>query len=214
MRVVFEYSREKDVWCLRNYGKTSMNSTFSTKMYELLIEERGGVPSNEDTSIFIDGYLAKNDIDIDVYKNKYQSDWDSIADEYKKIAEGIFKVNITNTVTAYLTINNRSPYSIESNLFFVKVPSESVRKTVMHELWHFYTWHKFGITWEEKIGKEKYNEIKEALTVLLNVECKDLLPEGVLDMGYPQHQELRAKILKLWSKERDIEKLWSELIVR
>ena len=214
MRVVFEYSREKDVWCLRNYGKTSMNSTFSTKMYELLIEERGGVPSNEDTSIFIDGYLAKNDIDIDVYKNKYQSDWDSIADEYKKIAEGIFKVNITNTVTAYLTINNRSPYSIESNLFFVKVPSESVRKTVMHELWHFYTWHKFGITWEEKIGKEKYNEIKEALTVLLNVECKDLLPEGVLDMGYPQHQELRAKILKLWSRERDIEKLWSELTVR
>lgn len=214
MRVVFEYSREKDVWCLRNYGKTSMNSTFSTKMYELLIEERGGVPSNEDTSIFIDGYLAKNDIDIDVYKNKYQSDWDSIADEYKKIAEGIFKVNITNTVTAYLTINNRSPYSIESNLFFVKVPSESVRKTVMHELWHFYTWHKFGITWEEKIGKEKYNEIKEALTVLLNVECKDLLLEGVFDMGYPQHQELRTKILELWSRERDIEKLWSELTVR
>ncbi len=214
MKVVFEYSREKDVWCLRNYGKTSVNSSSTTKMYDLLIKEYGNTHSNENTTTFIDNYLIKNDIDIDAYKSRYQSDWDSIADEYKKIAEDVFKVNISNIIIAYLTINNRSPYSIESSLFFVKVPSESVRKTVMHEIWHFYTWHKFGITWEEKMGKEEYNEIKEALTVLLNVECKDLLPEGVLDMGYPQHQELRAKILKLWSKERDIEKLWSELIVR
>ena len=214
MKVVFEYTREKDIWCLLNYGRTSVNSSLSTKIYDLLVEGYGGTPTSENTSVFIDNYLATNNIEIDVYKTKYQSDWDSIADKYRKIAEDVFKAPVLGTVTAYLTVNTRSPYSIESSLFFVKVPSESVRKTVMHELWHFYTWYRFGVTWEEKIGKEKYNEIKEALTVLLNVECKDLLPEGILDMGYHQHQELRARILELWSKERDIEKLWSELVVR
>lgn len=214
MKVVFEYSREKDIWCLVNYGKTSMNSSSTTKVYDLLVKGYGDTPLVENIAMFIDGYLATNNVDIDAYKSKYQSDWNSIADEYRKIAEDVFKIHVDDTVTAYLTINTRSPYSIESNIFFVKIPSESVRKTIMHELWHFYTWYKFGVVWEEKMGKEKYNEIKEALTVLLNVECKDLLPESVLDMGYPQHQELRAKILELWSKERDIEKLWSELIMR
>ena len=47
---------------------------------------------------------------------------------------------------------------------------------------------------------------------MLNIECKGLLPEGILDMGYSQHQELRAKIVELWSKERDMDKLWSGLI--
>lgn len=211
MKVVFEYSCEKDIWCLLNYGKTSTNSSSSTKVYEFLVKEYGNIPTDENTFVFIDNYLTTHNVEIDVYKTKYQSDWDSIADKYRKVVEDVFKVNISDTITAYLTINTRSPYSVENNLFFVKVPSESVRKTVMHELWHFYTWHKFGITWEEKIGKGKYNEIKEALTVLLNVECKDSLPKGVFDMGYPQHQELRARILELWSKERDIEKLWREL---
>ena len=212
MKVVFEYSREKDIWCILNYGKTSTNSPFPTKVYEQFVESYGSASSNENAGTFIENYLSGNKIEVDVYRNTYQFDWDGIADEYEKIAEDIFKVNIPNTVTAYLTINNRSPYSIESNLFFVKVPSESVRKTVIHELWHFYTWYKFGVVWEEKIGKEKYNEIKEALTVLLNIECKGLLPEGILDMGYSQHQELRTKIVELWSKERDMDKLWSGLI--
>ncbi len=212
MKVVFEYSREKDIWCLLNYGKTSSNSPTPTKIYEQLVTTYGDTPSVENASQFINDYLSSNGVLIDEYKDKYQLDWDSVADKYQKIAEDIFKVEIKDTINAYITVNSRHPYSIEGNLFFVKVPSESVRKTVMHELWHFYTWYKFGITWQEKIGAEKYNEIKEALTVLLNVECKGLLPDGVLDMGYSQHQELRSRILELWSEERDIEKLWQKLV--
>lgn len=77
----------------------------------------------------------------------------------------------------------------------------------MHELWHFYTWYKFGFEWEEKLGKEKYNNLKESLTVLLNVECVNLLKEKVYDNGYPQHQELRKNILKIWNKNKDIDYL-------
>jgi hypothetical protein len=82
----------------------------------------------------------------------------------------------------------------------------------MHELWHFYTWQVFGREWENKLGKQKYNEIKEALTVLLNVECKNLLPEGITDNGYPQHKELREKIVVEWEKDKNIEKLWGKLV--
>ena len=81
----------------------------------------------------------------------------------------------------------------------------------MHELWHFYTWYSLGINQVEKLGKEKYNDLKEALTVLLNVEFRDLLPEGIIDAGYPQHKELRDKILKFWEKDRNIINLWNYL---
>ncbi len=78
----------------------------------------------------------------------------------------------------------------------------------MHELWHFYTWYGLGIDQEEKLGKAKYNDLKEALSVLLNVECKDLMSEGKHDKGYPQHAELREQILHFWENEKDIRKLW------
>ncbi|MEY2640919.1 MAG: hypothetical protein RL150_312 [Candidatus Parcubacteria bacterium] len=77
----------------------------------------------------------------------------------------------------------------------------------MHKLWHFYTWYAFGSTQEERLGKQKYNDLKEALTALLNVECRDLLPEGVADTGYPQHQELRQQILAYWETDKDTRNL-------
>ena len=82
----------------------------------------------------------------------------------------------------------------------------------MHELWHFYTWYGLGTDQERKLGRQKYNDLKESLTVLLNVECNDLMPAGIQDNGYPQHQELRAMILDFWAHEKSIIKLWDYLI--
>ena len=86
------------------------------------------------------------------------------------------------------------------------------RKTVMHELWHFYTWYALGVDQEERLGKQKYNDLKEALTVLINIECKDLLKKGVEDKGYPQHQGIRQKILKYWETDRNLKNLWEYLV--
>ena len=81
----------------------------------------------------------------------------------------------------------------------------------MHELWHFYTWYKFGESEQERIGAKKYNNVKESLTVLLNIECKDLLPEGIEDTGYPQHQKLREEIKILWEEKPDIDFVWESI---
>lgn len=211
MKVNFTYNQEKDVWSLLKFGKGSMNSPIPTKEYSLLVDSHGDNPTNKDIYLFTKKYIKDNKIDIEQRIEQSQREWDDIADEYQKRAEGIFGVSLQKDVTAYVSINSRCPYSIEDNFFLVFISTKSTLKTAMHELWHFYTWQKFGEEELEKLGPQKYNDIKEALTVLLNIECGDLFPEGVQDFGYPQHKELRENIVEFWKETKDIEKLWQHL---
>ena len=212
MQVNFTYNKDKDIWCLLNKGKSSNNSQSPTKQYEQLVAEFGDNPTEENIAIFIDKYIRENSIDIPSRAAKIERDWEDVSVEFQKVAEEIFYTPLPNDVTAYLTVNSRCPYSTQGNFFYVSLQSTQATRTVMHELWHFYTWYGLGVDQEEKIVKQKYNDLKEALTVLLNVECKDLLPEGVTDTGYSQHQEVREKILKYWEKDRNIENLWNYLV--
>lgn len=208
MTVTYTYNRDKDIWCLLNKGKSSNNSSQATKVYQELVEMYGDDPSEAETSQFIDSYLEKNGIDPDDIAKVYQNDWDSIADEFHKRAENIFQTTLPNDITGYLTVNNRSPYKIPENFFYVSLHKPTARAVTMHELWHFYTWYGLGTDQEEKLGKEMYNNLKEALTVLLNVECVDLFPEREMDKGYPQHEDLRKRILEQWSQNKDAVALW------
>lgn len=212
MKIKFIYDKEKDIECLLDFGKSSHNSPFPTKEYEELVSKFGENPDKKSTSLFIEEYIKKNNYNIPEYVSKHQKDFDEISEEFQKIAEKVFGVSLKDDVTAYLTINGRLPYNIKNNYFFVHVREKTQRHLAMHELWHFYTWHKYGKSWVEKMGFQKYNDIKESLTVLLNVLCKDLFPEGVKDIGYPQHQELRTKILELWEEKSDIEYVWDNII--
>lgn len=213
MKLTFKYDRTKDVWCVLNYGKTSMNLPTPTQQYSELVHQYGDHPSESDVDAFIELYLSMQGIDSQEMADILQQAWEKIAPEYHKRAEVIFGVTLPRDVTAYLTINERCPYSIEQDMFFVSTAyPHAANKTAMHELWHFYTWFKYGIEWEEKLGKAKYNEIKESLTVLLNIECKDLLPEGIADKGYQQHQELRQKIIDFWSHDKNMDALWNMLM--
>ena len=211
MKINFAYNRERDVWCLLKYGNNSVNSSQRTKAFEMLVSEYGDNPTNEDASNFIDKYISQNSIDFSAYIANYQKNWDVVTDEYTKRAESIFKVSLPKDIAVFLTVNGRCPYNILGNYFLVSLSADYMRKNVMHELWHFYTWYKFGVVWEEKLGKQKYNDLKEALTILLNIECGDLFP-NIQDTGYPQHKELREKIVRYWQEEKDIDKLWNKLV--
>jgi hypothetical protein len=211
MKVTFAYDHEKDVWCLLNKGKSSNNSQNATKVYEEFVAKYGEVPTSETTSVFIKEYIAENQIDLDQLIARYQDELDSVAEEFQMRAENIFGAKLPQNVTAYLTVNPRAPYSIENNYFYIPTAATSVKKTSMHELWHFYTWYGLGEGEEGRLGKQKYNDLKEVLTVLLNVECKDLLG-GAQDNGYPQHKELREKALDFWAKDQNIRNLWEYLV--
>jgi hypothetical protein len=212
VKVTFTYDKNKDIWNLLNWGAGSHNRPTPTIVYKQLLNYCRGKPVKSNTAEFIEKYFVDNNIEIQTYIAEYQKDWDIISSEYFKRADEIFNLRLPTDVTAYLSINNRCPYNILDHFFCVTVPAPSrLRQTVMHELLHFYTWYKFG-AWEKKLGRAKYNDYKEALTVLLNLHFKDLLPEGVEDLGYPQHVEIRNKIKYLWSQTNDITNIW-EIIV-
>jgi hypothetical protein len=210
MNLTFKYDKSRDVWCLLNKGKTSNNSPTPTAVYQELIAEVGDNPNESTTSQFIEKYLETNNLEPDTLAESYKKMFESISTDFQAIAERVFGVPLNKDITVYLTVNNRCPYDLEEGSFFVSISGGTPVRAMMHELWHFYTWEKFGAEREAQIGEEKYNNIKEALTVLLNVECKHLMPEGVEDKGYPQHQELRTKIIELWKQNQDIEYVWNQ----
>lgn len=212
MKINFCYDKNKDVWCLLNKGKGSNNSPKPTKQYEQFVAMYGADPSFEDATSFVDQYIIKNEIDIRGCIELFQHNWEQVQNEFQNRAEIIFDTILPNDITAYLTINSRCPYNVEDNYFYVSMQSNNVRGIIMHELWHFYTWQGLGVNQEEILGPQKYNDIKEALTGLLNVECRDLLTEDMTDAGYPQHQDLRKQILKYWEKDRNIKNLWNHII--
>jgi hypothetical protein len=212
MTLLFDYDREKDIWCVLTYGKGAQNTSHITTQYEALLKETAGNPTPENTSQFIDSYLANSNIGIQTYIKKYKDDWETVSLEYRQIAERIFNTSLPRPITAYLTINSRRPYNLKEDYFFLTVPSQSMRRPILHELWHFYTWHAFGKNQKETLGEEKYNMLNEALTVLLNVECNELLPDGILDNGYPQHKKLREKITIFWNRGKNIKELWAYMI--
>jgi len=71
----------------------------------------------------------------------------------------------------------------------------------MHLQFHKYFWEDC----EKKIGKTKTVDLKEALTVLLNLEFRDLLL--VEDKGYKKHERLRKKFANAWKETHDFSKV-------
>ena len=98
MKVTFKYKKDKDIWCLMNYGKGSFNSKQPTKVYEKMVEEFGENIDENKTSNFIDSYLKNNSISVEKFIKEYQDDWDSIDGNYYKKAEEIFGVSLKNDV--------------------------------------------------------------------------------------------------------------------
>lgn len=80
----------------------------------------------------------------------------------------------------------------------------------MHELFHFYTWQAFHKTLKKGFSEERYNDIKESLTELFNLEFADLMG-GAKDKGYAQHKAMRDKIRAIWTKNKNIKNLVRQL---
>lgn len=208
MKVIFKYNEDSDIDCLLDKGPGSNNQPgLQTKTYAELLKFTTDIENEDKVREFVRKYIKEHELNLPEKAILLQEKWDQISAEFEKRAEKVFGVTIKDTISAYLTITGRFPYNIEKKLFFVSVQRESVNSIAMHELWHFYTWHRFGKDQMDRLGPQRYNEIKEALTVLLNSECANLL-NGEIDKGYPQHQELRKLIAKQWSETKDIEMIW------
>lgn len=207
MHLDFFYNEDKDIECLLKYGGGSSNSpTQKTEVYEELLKYTRELDNLEKVREFARTYIGENGIRPKDKVETYKKSWGNVEKVFGEKTEKIFGLKIEKEITAYLTITGRWPYSIKNNYFYVSAKKESVNLTIMHELWHFYTWAKFG--GEVKMsGEDKYNDLKEALTEIINLEFPDIL-NGEVDSGYPQHQALRKVVSNVWLKTGDIEKVW------
>jgi len=115
-------------------------------------------------------------------------------------------------IIAYLTTSGICPYDPKepSFMFSFAYSFPSCFRACGHEIMHLY-FHEFywGLV-EDKIGKDKTGDLKEALSVLLNEEFKDLWFDT--DYGYEPHKKLREFIVKEWKKEPDFDVLLNKCV--
>jgi len=182
----------------------------------MYFEKYGPILDKYKLNEFINEYIKKNKINVAQKLKTIENKWSQISKIFWPRAEKIFKTKLPyKQITIYLSISDVCAYNIKDGYFFVTMESSYPNLTIVHELWHFFTWFSFGKNFKENnvISKERYYEIKESLTEILNLEFKDLLNSKV-DKGYTPHQEIRREIRKLWTEKKDIRKIVDKLLKR
>jgi hypothetical protein len=213
VQVQFAYSIEKDA---DNFIRAhrSLNRTDDSKLYSAFVNEHPDTaPTVEVLQEFIQSYIATHKIDIDAGLEASRKYWHPIQSDYFRRVENLFGSSLpTEIVTAYASVNDRYGYNINENYFFISADRpEKNNFTIAHEIFHFYTWYRFAEPLKAKgLTLPQYNDIKESLTEILNIEFGDLL-NGRRDNGYPQHQEMRRRVHELAKKGKSLEEIVHDL---
>lgn len=145
---------------------------------------------------------------IEIERVALQKAWDLVNKRYFERMEKIFKKKFPfEEVNAYITTSGRCPYDPDEPSFMVSLfySLPDSLNTCGHEIMHIFFHNTYWAEVEKEVGEEKTADLKEALTVLLNLEFKDLWIAK--DRGYESHQELRNFISEKWKEEKDFEKL-------
>lgn len=139
-----------------------------------------------------------------------EKSWRIVEKKYFNVLEKITKKPIlTDKFTCYYTTGMMCPYMEKENWFMASmwhsIPNSIT--TICHEIMHLQFLHYYRKFMKKSgLSEEKIQVFKEALTFLLN----DIEFERIIlceDNGYPEHKELRNKLQKIWSKEKDFDKL-------
>ena len=149
---------------------------------------------------------------IEFFKESLEKSWKDINDKYFNRLEKITNQPISSeNFNAYITTVGRCAYD-QNNSFTVslKRPLLQALRTCGHELFHIHIDNNYGIELRKSLGENKFNFLNESLTVLLNLEFRDLW--FVEDVGYFQTKNLRNYISQEWKEEKDFEKLLEKCI--
>lgn len=201
--IQFAYDSKKDADNLIR-AHHSLNRTDDSKLYSAFVNEYSdAIPTINTLQDFIQNYIAVKKINIERGLEMSQKYWYPVQLDYFQRMKSIFHVSLpAETITAYASVNDRYGYNIDENYFFVSADEPARNNLIIaHEVFHFYTWYQFAQPLKAKdMTLAQYNDIKESLTEILNIEFADIL-NNKHDNGYPQHQKMRHRINELW-KER------------
>lgn len=141
---------------------------------------------------YLDSYLAKNGKKITTRLNKISGQKNSLSD---------FDFFINSTPVSLHNAQKKF-ISIGAAHQFNRYPT-----IIIHELLHIISYQQIEIDeslrkkLKSTLSEKDLNELKEIITVLINEEFEDLIE--IPDAGYPKHQKIREKVLRLWKKRND-----------
>jgi hypothetical protein len=121
----------------------------------------------------------------------------------KVIGKKIYRENFT----CFLTTFPRAPYDYHRGYVWIPIiwPKETYIRIFVHELLHFQTYAYWQTMCLKKLTMQEFEDLKEALTIVLNEEFMDLIIWP--DKGYKIHENLRSKLLKFWKANKNFDEL-------
>jgi len=218
-KVVFKFDKEKDLWnnwfAINFISELEKGRKFNNISYlDKIVKGKKFEECKDEIEIFHkkihDSFL------IDETIKSFQSVWNKINDEFFKRLDKMTKNKFPfEKVTSYLTTQSLCPYDYKKGSFMISIWSNlpSMLRISAHELMHLDFHNNNWKEIEEEIGKEKTEKLKEALTILLNLEFKDLW--FVKDNGKDneEQQKLREFIKKEWLKEKNYKSLLEKCVI-
>lgn len=119
------------------------------------------------------------------------------------------------TFFATFTLLSTCPYYYEKSWFMIPAKKNMAiqLKTICHEILHLQFIHYYHDYCRRRgLTEAQFQDLKEALTVLLNESCFRKYHLG-LDVGYPAHIKLRKVIQRLWKKKTSFMMFLDDCIV-
>jgi hypothetical protein len=207
MHVQFRYDVGQDA---ENFIKSlnSKNRTKPTRFQRAYEQVYGSNYDATNVIAFIGQYLAINNIDTAERQADIEGSWAIYDSEFVARADAIFQLESSFwPIAGYLSTNSRCTYEIATGKFFLYQSATSPIAYVAHELFHFYTWYALHEKLVRRgVSAKDYNDFKESLTELLNMEFLDIMRDEP-DRGYPQHAEMRARIRRQWQRQPRMDRL-------
>ncbi len=213
-KLIFKFDKKQDLWNIwdicnakSSYGRSWKNAV-TKNIFQMCHKKKYEECKQELEKTM--NYIYTNRL-IHIVAKLFAESWKEIEKEYFDRLKRIMKAPFcSKEVNVYLTTAGRCPYNpnLKSPSFFVNFfrGITDVLQTAGHELMHIQFHNsKYWKICEKGIGEEKTWELKEALTVLLDLEFRDLWI--IEDGGYLAHKQLRTYISKEWKKEKDFDVL-------
>jgi len=205
MKVNFIYDPTKEIIPLK-FGFRSPNSDSVTDFSKELQDSGTNLTNGVDIASYCERKIEREKIDIDFHTERVAKLWGDVEKEAEKRLGKLFNTSWDpGQVTGYLTLNTRCPYNLAKRYFFINFSNEHPVQVCLHELLHFYTHQLLEESFIPSQTFQSFNNFKESLTALLNIEFSDILDRN--DQGYPQHQELREHVVEFWQKSKDLRSL-------
>jgi len=211
-KVKFKFDKEKDLW--NHWHKANWKSNWANFQINPYVKNICHNKKFEGCKKKLGENFSKlhNSNILKIHVESVEKAWKGIEKKFFKRMDKLMKNKYNKDITAYLTTLGICPYDPKEPSFMFSLFYSLPRclQTCGHEIMHLYFHEFYWDLVEKEIGKDKTGDLKEALTVLLNLEFKDLWFQE--DYGYGPHKKLRSFIVKEWRKEPDFDVLLDKCV--